>query len=139
GVDAARAVRVRRRVLQAALRQSVAPTPPAAPPADLDSRRRLARDDAARRRAGIRLHGHPVLPHLGLRAELRALPAHLARGRPRAGPVRAGPPAPDLRGRDRRAGAGRVRAALLVLRAPAVREREALAPRLHLDRLGPPD
>ena len=117
GLDRARAVRVHRQALPAALHEHVAAADPAAAPRGLDPGRGLAGDDGVRRRAPLRLHGHPVLPHRACSTASSACSARPASGRatryePRAG----GLAGAHLRGRDRRAGPGRVRAALLVLR-----------------------
>ena len=77
------------------------------------------------------LHGHPVLPHRFLPAEFRQLPRGVPEGRLHGRSRADGLAAADLRGRDRRAGVGGIRAAPVVLRPQAAQGADDLAAGLH--------
>src|SRR5439155_106076 len=117
---------------------AAAPDPEAAP-ADLDPRGRLAGDDGVRRPPPLRVHGHPVLPHRLLQEDLQAVQAGVREGGLPGAPRADGAADADLRGRDRRGGAPRVRGALLVLPAQADPRHPALPARLHERAVGAAD
>ena len=105
GLDPARALRLRRRVLPIALRESLAPSPPAAPPAGVDPGARFAEHHHLLRRARVRLHGGGLLRATrDLRPPGRGLPRRRRRVGTDVRPRAAGLAHHGLRGRDRRAG-----------------------------------